>query len=154
MKAMLAGGLAATVLAAGAGYTVLGGDDAAAGETPRVKAEIAQWRWAPSDELPQAEAEADAVEEPAAAADPEPAALLDRVRRAALARHAHAVDELAEKPGFTGRISLQRATEVVATLLSPETYGLLVVAQGWTALDWAEWVGTHIVVDLFPAERA
>jgi AcrR family transcriptional regulator len=90
----------------------------------------------------------------AAAADPEPAELLDRTRRAALAVHAQAVDELAEKPGFTGRISLQRATEIVAALLSPETYGLLVAAHGWTTPDWAEWVGAHLVVDLFPAERA
>jgi AcrR family transcriptional regulator len=90
----------------------------------------------------------------AAAADPEPAELLDRTRRAALVAHGQAVDELAEKPGFTARISLQRATEVVATLLSPETYGLLVVGQGWTTPDWAEWAGTHIVVDLFPAAEA
>ena len=90
----------------------------------------------------------------AAAADPEPAALLDRTRTAALAVHAHAVDELTEKPGFTHRISLQRATEIVAALLSTETYGLLVAAQGWTTPDWAEWVGTHLVVDLFPPDRA
>jgi AcrR family transcriptional regulator len=89
----------------------------------------------------------------AAAADPEPAALLDRNRRAALAAHALAVDELAEKPGFTERISLQRATEIVAALLSPETYGLLVVAQGWTTPDWAEWVGSHLIVDLFASDR-
>jgi AcrR family transcriptional regulator len=90
----------------------------------------------------------------AAAADPDPAELLNRSRRAALATHAQAVDELAEKPGFTTRISLQRATEVLAALLSPETYGLLVVTQGWTMPDWAEWVGAHLAVDLFPAERA
>jgi AcrR family transcriptional regulator len=90
----------------------------------------------------------------AAAADPEPAELLERTRRAALAAHAEAVDELAEKPGFTDRISLQRATEIVSTLLSSETYGLLVAGQGWTTPDWAEWVATHLVVDLFPAEPA
>jgi AcrR family transcriptional regulator len=90
----------------------------------------------------------------AAAADPELAELLTRTRRAALARHALAVDELAEKPGFTDRVSLQRATEVIAALLSPETYGLLVVAQGWTPPDWVEWVAAHLVADLFPADRA
>jgi AcrR family transcriptional regulator len=89
----------------------------------------------------------------AAAADPEPAELLDRARRAALAAHGQAVDELAEKPGFTARISLQRATEIVAALLSPETYGLLVVAQGWATPDWAEWVSAHLTVDLFPDGR-
>jgi AcrR family transcriptional regulator len=86
----------------------------------------------------------------AAAADPEPAELLDRTRQAVLARHAQAVDELAEKPGFTDRISIQRATDVIAALLSPETYGLLVVGQGWAPPDWAEWVGRHLAADLFP----
>lgn len=86
----------------------------------------------------------------AAAADPEPAELLDRTRRAELATHAQAVDELAEKPGFTTDISLQRATEIVATVLSHETYGLLVVTQGWPAQDWADWVTRHLAVDLFP----
>ncbi|WP_433557454.1 TetR/AcrR family transcriptional regulator [Pseudonocardia xinjiangensis] len=89
----------------------------------------------------------------AAAADPELAELLDRTRRAVLARHAQAVDELAEKPGFTDRISLQRATDVVAALLAPETYGLLVVGQGWTPPDWAEWVCRHLAADLFPGDR-
>jgi AcrR family transcriptional regulator len=85
----------------------------------------------------------------AAAADPEPAGLLERSRAAALALHSRAVDELAEKPGFTERVSLQRATEVLAALCSPETYGLLVVEQGWTALDWQEWATRHAVLDLF-----
>jgi AcrR family transcriptional regulator len=89
----------------------------------------------------------------AAAADPEPAELLDRTRKAALAVHAEAVDELAELPGFTTTISLQRGTEIVAALLSPETYGLLVVGHGWTTADWAEWVAVHLAADLFPAER-
>lgn len=86
----------------------------------------------------------------AAAADPEPAALLERTGRAALARHAAAVDELAEKPGFTTTISLQRATDMAAALLSPDTYGLLVVAQGWSTPEWTEWAGRHLAADLFP----
>jgi AcrR family transcriptional regulator len=89
----------------------------------------------------------------AAAADPEPAELLERTRRAALAAHALAVDELAEKPGFTERISLQRATEIVAAVLSPETYGLLVVGHGWTMPDWADWVSAHLSLDLFPPRQ-
>jgi AcrR family transcriptional regulator len=89
----------------------------------------------------------------AAAADPEPAELLARTRRSALTAHSRAVDELAEKPGFTGRISLQRATEIIAALVSSETYGLLVVAQGWTTPDWVDWVSAHLTVDLFPSDR-
>ena len=87
----------------------------------------------------------------AAAADPDPAELLDRTRSAALAEHARVVDELAERPGFTDRISLQRATEIVATLLSPETYGLLVDGHGWTPQDWSDWATQHLRADLFPA---
>jgi AcrR family transcriptional regulator len=87
----------------------------------------------------------------AAAADPEPAELLDRTRRATLAVHAQAVDELADKPGFTSRLSLQRCTEIVAMLLSPEAYGLLVVANGWPAPDWSDWAARHLAADLFPA---
>jgi AcrR family transcriptional regulator len=87
----------------------------------------------------------------AAAADPEPAELLDRTRRMELVAHGQAVDELAEKPGFTTEISLQRATEIVATLLSHETYGLLVVTQGWPPQDWVDWATHHLAVDLFPA---
>ena len=86
----------------------------------------------------------------AAAADPEPAELLAAARAAALDAHARAVDELADRPGFTEDLSLQRATDVVATLLAPETYGLLVVRQGWTTPDWAEWALRHLVSDLFP----
>lgn len=85
----------------------------------------------------------------AAAADPDLAALMQRSRQAALAAHARAVDELAEKPGFTGLVSLQRATEMTAALLSPETYGLLVADQGWTVPDWSEWVTRHLVGELF-----
>ncbi|MDT7707830.1 MAG: hypothetical protein QOG20_3437 [Pseudonocardiales bacterium] len=88
-----------------------------------------------------------------AAADPEPAALLATARQDALAAHARAVDEMAERPGFTVELSLQRATDVVAALLSPETYALLVVEQGWTTPDWAEWALRHLAADLFPADR-
>jgi AcrR family transcriptional regulator len=86
----------------------------------------------------------------AAAADPEPAALLERERVESLAAHSRAVDELADKPGFTDRISLQHATDALAAVCSPETYGLLVAGQGWTFPDWQDWATRHAAVDLFP----
>jgi AcrR family transcriptional regulator len=86
----------------------------------------------------------------AAAADPEPAALLAAERTAALAVHAAAVDELADRPGFTHEVSLQRATDSMAALLAPETYALLVTGQGWTVPDWADWATRHLVAELFP----
>lgn len=88
----------------------------------------------------------------AAAADPEPAELLDRTRAAALAQHTAALDELADKPGFNHRISLQRATEILAALLSVEAYDLLVAGHGWTPADWTEWTTRHLVSDLFRAD--
>ena len=87
----------------------------------------------------------------AAAADAEPADLLQRLRDDTIAGHSRAVDELADKPGFTDRISIQRATEVLTALVSPEVYGLLVAGQHWTVPDWAEWAARHAVADLFPA---
>ena len=86
----------------------------------------------------------------AAAADPDPAALLAAERAAALGRHAAAVDDLAERPGFTVEVSLQRATESMAALLAPETYALLVADQGWTVPDWADWATRHLQAELFP----
>jgi AcrR family transcriptional regulator len=84
----------------------------------------------------------------AAAADPEPAALLAARRAAALEAHAAVVDRLADLPGFTTEISLQRATDLLAVLLSPETYEHLVVRQGWTTPDWVAWVTRHATADL------
>ena len=86
----------------------------------------------------------------AVAADPGPAALLAAERAAALAAHAAAVDELADRPGFTHEVSLQRATDSMAALLAPETYALLVGGQGWTVPDWAEGATRHLVTEPFP----
>ncbi len=86
----------------------------------------------------------------AASADPELAELLDRNKRGRYETHGRIVDELAEKPGFNGQISLQRATDVVYTLVSQETYGLLVGEHGWTVPDWADWVGGSLAAELFP----
>jgi AcrR family transcriptional regulator len=86
----------------------------------------------------------------AAAADPEPAAVLEQARKAAYDVHAEAVDELAEMPGFTLDITVQRATEIVVALLSQEAYGLLVGDHAWTAPDWTAWTTRHLAADLFP----
>ncbi|MGH8922567.1 MAG: TetR/AcrR family transcriptional regulator, partial [Actinomycetes bacterium] len=88
----------------------------------------------------------------AAAADPEPAELLELTRGAALAQHTAALDELADKPGFNHRVSLQRATEILAALLSVEAYDLLVAGHGWTPADWTDWTTRHLVADLFAVE--
>jgi cell wall-associated NlpC family hydrolase len=52
------------VLAGGAGWVALGRDDASSAATPAVKASIADWRWAPRDELPSAPEESKAEAKP------------------------------------------------------------------------------------------
>lgn len=86
----------------------------------------------------------------AAAADPEPAAVLAAARAAELARHAAAIDELAEQPDFTYDITVARATEVTAALLAPDSFALLVGAHGWSVAEWADWTTRHLCADLFP----
>jgi hypothetical protein len=59
-------------LAGGAGWALLGSGGTAADAGPRVEASIADWRWAPRDELPAREPAAEPkapVEEPAPAED-------------------------------------------------------------------------------------
>lgn len=60
------------------------------------------------------------------------------------------VQELARRAGFNQHLPAQRATEIVYTLLSEETYGLLVAEHGWTVPDWSRWARRHIQAELFP----
>jgi hypothetical protein len=45
---------------------------------------------------------------------------------------------------------VQRATEIFYTLMSEETYGLLVTEHGWTVPDWSGWAQHHLRAELFP----
>ena len=65
------GAVCGVVLAGGAGFVVLGRDDGSAEPAPEAQASIADWRWAPRDELPKVEpAEERDVEQTAEEVEP------------------------------------------------------------------------------------
>jgi cell wall-associated NlpC family hydrolase len=73
LKALMAGGLSVAALAGGAGYVQLAREDAGAKPTAHVKPAIADWRWAPRDELPgRAEPPAETAEKPKPRPKPRP----------------------------------------------------------------------------------
>jgi AcrR family transcriptional regulator len=86
-----------------------------------------------------------------ASADPELAEVLDRNKRLRFLTHGTVTGELAARAGFNDRLPVERATEIVYTLLSQETYGLLVVDHGWSVPDWSDWVERHLLTELFPS---
>jgi AcrR family transcriptional regulator len=84
----------------------------------------------------------------AAAADPELAELLDRNKRLRFTTYETVMREMANKTGFDRRLSVRRATEILYTVLSEETYGLLVIEHSWTAQDWSEWAHRSLRAEL------
>ncbi len=85
-----------------------------------------------------------------AAADPELGEVRDTNKRLRYATHSEVARVLAGKAGFNRDLPVPRAAQVIYTLMSQETYGLLVVEHGWAVPDWAAWVHRHIAVELFP----
>lgn len=85
----------------------------------------------------------------AAAADPEVAELLERNKRQRFESFEQVMSEVAAKPGFAEDLSVRRAAQVLYAALSEETYGLLVVEQGWDVTDWSQWVSRTVGADIF-----
>jgi AcrR family transcriptional regulator len=90
----------------------------------------------------------------AAAADPEVADLLARNKRQRFVTHSTVAAALADKRGYDGELAVQRAAQIIYTLMSQETYGLLVVELGWAMTEWARWVRRQIAAELFPPRLA
>jgi AcrR family transcriptional regulator len=88
------------------------------------------------------------------AADPELAEVLHRNKHQRFLTHTHVARELASKTGFDTTVAVERAAEVIYTLMSQETYGLLVIERGWSVTNWAGWVYHHLLAELFPATTA
>jgi AcrR family transcriptional regulator len=86
-----------------------------------------------------------------ASADPEVAEVRDRDKRQRFASHLPAIQDLASRPGFNQQLPVERATEIFYTLMSEETYGLLVAEHGWSVPEWSGWVRHHVQAELFPA---
>jgi AcrR family transcriptional regulator len=85
-----------------------------------------------------------------ASADPELAEVRDRNKRQRFASHLPVMQELAGRAGFNPRLPVERATEIFYTLMSEETYGLLIAEHGWSVPDWSGWARGHIRAELFP----
>lgn len=81
--------------------------------------------------------------------DPELAEVLATNKQLRFVVHSRAAQELAAKNGFRPDLPAERAGQVIYTLMSQETYGLLVVEHGWTRDDWAGWVRRHLQTELF-----
>ena len=85
-----------------------------------------------------------------ASADPELAEVRDRNKRQRFASHLPVMQELASRAGFNPQLPVERATEIFYTLMSEETYGLLVAEHGWSVPDWSGWARRHSRAELFP----
>ena len=83
------------------------------------------------------------------ATDPELAEVLVGNKRLRFVTHSQVARELAGKQGYRSDLSPERAAEVIYTLMSQETYGLLVVEHQWSRPDWADWVLRHLQSELF-----
>jgi AcrR family transcriptional regulator len=82
--------------------------------------------------------------------DPELAEVLHRNKHQRFTTHTHVARELATKADFDASVAVERAAQVIYTVMSQETYGLLVVEHGWGVTDWAYWVHRHLLTELFP----
>ncbi len=98
-RALVTGGLCAAAVVGGAGYLVLPREGSAEKLSP-VRAEIADWRWAPRDELPSrpepAEAPKPAAKKAEAVEEPEPTAA--EAADAQASRKAEPAPDLPELP--------------------------------------------------------
>jgi AcrR family transcriptional regulator len=83
----------------------------------------------------------------AASADPEVAELVALNKRQRHTVHAQIVRELSQKDGF--RPEVGHATDVVYTLVSQETYGLMVAERGRPVAEWSAWVRDILIAELF-----
>lgn len=83
-------------------------------------------------------------------ADPELAELLQRNKALRFETHSAVARELAGKAGFSDQLTAVQAAEVIYTLMSQETYELLVVERGRADGEWLDWVRRHLREELFP----
>jgi hypothetical protein len=63
------------------------------------------------------------------------------------------VTELAAKPRFAAALDVRRATDLLYTVLSEETYGLMVVERGWSVADWTDWAAETVGGRMFTPAR-
>jgi AcrR family transcriptional regulator len=75
----------------------------------------------------------------AAPAEPELAALWDRMQTEFHAAQGTIVESLAEKKALRRGLDVERATDILWTLNHPDVWQLLVGERGWTPDEWESW---------------
>ena len=83
-----------------------------------------------------------------ASADPELAEVRDRTKNRRYQSYLTVMQEVAGKTGFNQQLSIERATQIWYTLMSEDTYALLVAEHGWSVSEWADWAQRHIKAEL------
>ena len=86
-------------------------------------------------------------------ADPELAEVLARNKDGRRVVHGRAVQAVLGKAGAASGVDPRWAADVVYTLLSQETYGLMVVERGLPEREWARWVGGLLAAQLLGGSR-
>lgn len=86
----------------------------------------------------------------AAAADPEVAALLGRIRAQRLLTMRAFAEDLASKPGFTRSQSIEWAADVLYAIASMEFLALLVEQREWSIEDVDAWACEITAAKLYP----
>lgn len=84
-----------------------------------------------------------------AAADPEVAAIYAENKQLRHRGFAQVLDAVASRPGFATGLTVDDALAIVYTVVSEETYLLLVVERGWTTERWQDWCAETCVAQLF-----
>jgi AcrR family transcriptional regulator len=89
----------------------------------------------------------------AVATDPELKALWDEMEAWRLDGQGRFVGMLAEQGRLRPGLSSQTARDIVWTLCSLQVHDLLVVARGWTAEQYQEWLTEALQRELLPDDR-
>lgn len=84
----------------------------------------------------------------AAATDPDMASLREELDAQRLARMTHNADALAKGGQLREGVTPAMARDVLLTYTTPEIYELLVLRQGWSLDDFAEFIGLGIAATL------
>ena len=89
----------------------------------------------------------------AAQADPELAALWERIQAEFYENQRAVVASLAEKGAMRPDLDEVRATDLLWTLNHPDLYGLLVDDRGWSADSYEAWLGDALCRELLAPPR-
>jgi AcrR family transcriptional regulator len=81
----------------------------------------------------------------AAGADPEMAVLWQTSQQQRIADYQAFVQMLASKQALRSGLTVEHATDIIFTLVSPEVYLSFTVQRGWTPGQWEHWI-THTLV--------